>query len=85
MNQTLRIQILSPKETIFDSQALSISSKNSLGKFDILPQHANFITLVQKNPIIIVLPQKRVIRFNFPMAIIYTKQNIVKIYTDINF
>ena len=81
--QYLHIQILSPKQTIFDGQALSLSSKNSAGKFDILPQHANFITLVEDQPITVYLPDKKPLNFNFPKAIIYTSQNFVKIYTDI--
>ncbi len=81
--QTLHVTILSPRETIFEGQALSISSKNSAGKFDILPQHANFITLVEGQPIRISLPGKKPLNFNFPKAIVYTSQNSVKIYTDI--
>lgn len=81
--QTLQIKIFSPKQTIFEGQALVISSKNSAGKFDILPQHANFITLVENQPITIFLPGKKSLNFNFPKAIIYASQNLVKIYTDI--
>ena len=81
--QMLYVTILSPRETIFEGQALSISSKNSAGKFDILPQHANFITLIENQPITIFLPGKKSLNFEFPVAIIYTTQNSVKIYTDI--
>lgn len=81
--QTLHVQILSPKQTIFYGEALALSSKNSAGKFDILPQHANFITLIENQPIKIFLPEKKSLNFNFPRAIIYTSQNLVKIYTDI--
>lgn len=103
MANFLRVKILSPTQTIFDGQALSISSINSTGKFDILPYHANFITLVQKSPVILRIRKKGKegkilaikawqeffesdvveLKYDFDMAIIYTKDNWVKIYTNI--
>lgn len=99
----LNVKIISPTQTIFDGEALSISSVNSLGKFDILPFHANYITLVQKNPIILrvkkqgvaeeSLPAKAIdallsrnvqeVKYQFDLAIIFAKDNLVKIYTRI--
>lgn len=100
---TLNVKILSPTQTIFEGEVLSISSVNSTGKFDILPFHANFITLVQKNPVILRIKKKgdegkiltakaldqfferdvEEVKYDFDMAIIYTKDNWVKIYTNI--
>lgn len=101
---TLTVKILSPTQTIFDGEAYSISSVNSLGKFDILPFHANFITLVQKSPIVLRVRKKDVdknaamgtemfnelfgknieeVKYQFDLAIIFTKDNLVKIYTHI--
>lgn len=99
----LKVKILSPTQTIYEGEALSVSSTNSTGKFDILPYHANFITLIQKNPVILrvrkkeakeqLLPAKafeeffgtnvQELKYEFDMAIIYTKDNSVKIYTNI--
>lgn len=99
----LNVKIMSPTQTIFDGQVLSISSTNSTGKFDILPYHANFITLVQEKPVILrirkrgkegkILAVKALeefferdvveVKYDFDMAIIYTKDNMVKIYTNI--
>lgn len=99
----LNVKILSPTQTIFDGQVLSISSTNTTGKFDILPYHANFITLVQKSPIILRVRKKGSenkpfalravneilerdvdqIKYGFDTAIIYARENSVKIYTNI--
>lgn len=99
----LKIKILSPTQTIYEGEAVSISSVNSVGKFDILPYHANFITLVQKNPIFLRVKKKaekeepihtkalgeffgsniQELKYDFDMAIIYSKDNTVKIYTNI--
>lgn len=80
---TLNVRILSPQQTLFQGQALAVSSKNSKGNFDILPQHANFITLVKNSPILIRLPDKSTAKYQFDIAIIYTVKNQVNIYTQI--
>jgi len=102
---TLTVKILSPTQTLYDGEAYSVSSVNSLGKFDILPYHANFITLVQKNSIILRIEKKEggkvgesagskflhgmlgknieEVKYEFDLAIIFTKDNLVKIYTNI--
>lgn len=82
-NPTLHIRILSPQQLILDTEATSVSSKNSEGDFDILPQHANFITLIENSPIVVRLPDKRHFSFTFPTAIILVKENKVDIYTHI--
>lgn len=99
----LNVKIMSPTQTIFDGEVLSISSVNSTGKFDILPYHANFITLISKNPVILRIRKKGMegkvlvakaleeffkrdvveVKYDFDLAIIYTKDNMVKIYTNI--
>jgi len=98
---TLTVKIISPTQTLYDGEAYSVSSVNSLGKFDILPMHANFITLVQKQPIFLKVRKKGTeskgkgmfdeifgkdledVKYEFDLAIIYSKDNIVKIYTQI--
>ena len=81
MNPTLHVRILSPHELILDTQADSVSSKNLQGKFDILPFHANFITVVENEPIIIRFKKGKPLTFRFPIAIIANTSNQVNIYT----
>lgn len=50
--QLLDVEIRSKKGLIFIGKADAISSKNETGKFDILPLHANFITLVNEAVVI---------------------------------
>lgn len=83
MDKTLNVRILSPKEVIFNSKALSVSSKNLAGKFDILPYHAKFISFVEKEPIIVKTIEGKNHTFKFPFAIIYNYNNNVDIYTEI--
>lgn len=82
--ETLNVRIITPKAVVYNGIALAVSSTNSKGKFDILPEHANFITIVEKSPIIIRLDKNRRLTFNFPVAIISNVKNRVNIYTDIS-
>lgn len=82
-NPTLHVRIVSPQQLILDTNASSVSSKNLLGNFDILPQHANFITLIENSPIVVRLQGQKPLVFKFPMAIILTRENEVDIYTYI--
>lgn len=80
----LQVRVLSPKKMIFLGQAESVTSTNSAGKFDILPQHANFITLIKNHPIVIISKQKQVMQYTFNLAILYALNNSVTIYTEIS-
>ena len=79
----LNVRIISPQKELFNGQALSVSSTNSEGKFDILPEHANFITLVQNSQITIRTGEGKDLNYTFPLAIIYSSTNNVRIYTDL--
>lgn len=78
----LNVRIISSREDVFSGSALSVSSVNSAGKFDILAQHAKFITLVEKNPIVIRLPDKQEKVFKFDLCIIHAHNDQVDIYTN---
>lgn len=82
MSNFLQVKVQTPQEVLFEGKALAVSSKNTEGKFDILPQHANFITLIEKNPIVLLTENKQKIKFEVSQAIIYHLQNQVAIYID---
>ncbi len=44
--RNLKVKIRSRNKVYFDGIAYSVTSKNEMGEFDILPQHANFVTLI---------------------------------------
>lgn len=81
--QTLHVRIISPQQLILDTQAATISSKNLQGPFDILPQHANFITVIENQPIVVRIKGQKPLVFKFPIAIIYVQENKVNVYTYI--
>ncbi|PIZ66595.1 hypothetical protein CO051_06850 [Candidatus Roizmanbacteria bacterium CG_4_9_14_0_2_um_filter_39_13] len=47
-DKSIHLLILTPDERIFDDQVHSISCENELGKLDILPEHSNFMSMIDK-------------------------------------
>lgn len=80
----LHVKISSPEKELFNGVAYSISSVNSTGKFDILPGHANFITVIENSPIILRQKNGAKQDFTYPMAILSVASNQVNIYTNIS-
>lgn len=66
-------------EIFYEGQAKSVSSKNKLGAFDILPQHTNFITLVFENITIITADRKK-IQYQFERGVLEVNKNKVVIF-----
>lgn len=50
--QFLDVSIRNRSKILFEGKVQSLTSYNEVGEFDILPQHANFITLIKKAIII---------------------------------
>jgi F0F1-type ATP synthase epsilon subunit len=46
--QLLQVQVRTRQGLVFDGSLASVSSVNSMGPFDVLPQHANFISMISK-------------------------------------
>ncbi len=83
-SELLSVKILNPNEILWEGKAYSISSKNASGPFDILPQHANFITLIkEKIPIIVRSASEGEKEFSFDSAVMQVHGNDVLIFTQI--
>ena len=81
---TLQIKIMSPDEVVWVGEAISISSENSTGSFDILPGHAHFVTLANQNaPVTVRTKEKEAKEFFYTTTILAVRDDIVSIYVDI--
>lgn len=49
---TLSVKIKTREATMFEGEAKSVTSFNLVGRFDVLPLHSNFISLIQREVII---------------------------------
>lgn len=83
MEQLLSVRIDSPEKTIWEGKAASVSGTNSQGPFDILPQHASFITIVEKTPLTVRTDNGEALKFSFDRCVIHTHKDAITIYTNI--
>jgi F0F1-type ATP synthase epsilon subunit len=67
------------KEVFLEDKVLSISAKNKLGNFDVLPNHANFITIILDNLSIVTKDKKR-ISYKFKRGLLEVNNDQVKIF-----
>jgi len=82
MQEKLFISITSPEKIVWEGEADALSSENSQGPFDILPGHANFVTIIEKKPVIIRREDGDK-EFQFATAILYVSSNTITVYTNI--
>jgi len=79
----LQVRINKATEVVWEGEALSVSSKNTKGEFDILGMHSNFICLVRNDPIKIVQRNGTSNTYNFKQSVIFVNNNMVKIFSNI--
>ncbi|KKQ66713.1 MAG: ATP synthase epsilon chain [Candidatus Daviesbacteria bacterium GW2011_GWA2_38_24] len=82
MDNILNVRIITPHQVLFEGQAESISSIDSAGPFDILPQHANFIALIENQDITVREPNKPEKKFKVAQGIVYNAKNQVSIFAE---
>jgi len=63
----------------FRGTAEAVSSQNKLGKFDILPGHTNFITLIFNN-LTIHTPDKKTLNYQFERGVLEVNEDKVSIF-----
>ncbi len=78
----LQVEIINPDQTLFQGPALSLSSINHQGKFDILPAHTHFISLI-KDHITLRLPNKSSQKFSFKQGVLRCVDNQIQVYLGI--
>ena len=62
----------------FQEKAKAVSSANRLGNFDILPGHANFITLIFNN--LVIHTSEKKIDFQFERGVLEASEDKVKVF-----
>jgi F0F1-type ATP synthase epsilon subunit len=45
LQNILKVQVVHGDKVLYDGEALSLSSRNEKGRFDVLPFHTNYISL----------------------------------------
>lgn len=82
-DDTIEVKITSPREIVWQGRAAAVSSENSQGPFDILPDHANFVTLVKDTPIVLHFKNNKSEQFSFKRAVVHNENNTVTVYAEL--
>ena len=67
------------KRRPFQGEVWAVSSQNQVGKFDILPGHINFITLISDN-MTLHLPNQRRVGYKFNRGVLEVSKNKVNVF-----
>ena len=78
----LAVKIHSPSGTIWEGAADSVSSVNLKGPFDILPEHARFITVLEKQEIEVRIGQETK-KFPVDRGVMSVIDNTVSVLTGL--
>lgn len=81
-NGYLELSIRSREGSLFEGKVRSITSYNNKGKFDILPQHANFISLLKKE-VVYVDEEGNDRALKIESALLRKKDLVVEIYIGV--
>jgi F0F1-type ATP synthase epsilon subunit len=79
MNSKLTLAIWSKERILFTGDVLSVTSVNRKGKFDILPMHTNFISLV-KDRILARLLNGKFQEFPISEGVLRVTENKVEVF-----
>ena len=78
----LHVTVRNRERVFFDSPALAVTSYNATGKFDILPEHVNFISII-KQSITIYREDKSTQEFKISTGVLKVNRNMVEIFLGI--
>jgi F0F1-type ATP synthase epsilon subunit len=85
MNQDrlLKVDARSPFEVYFQDSALTVSGSNKVGKFDILPGHADFFSIINPDSELVIGTDQEDIRIAASNGIICVKDDQVQLFLNI--
>ena len=82
MSGQLSVIIRDRKGVVWEGEALVVSSINSVGPFDVLASHANFISII-KNRIVVTKTDKTKQEFNVDSGVMQERENKVMVYLGV--
>jgi len=80
---TMHAKVYTPFKIYFDGQAYSVSAMNKVGAFDILPQHRNFITLLEPGNLTVRVPGKEDMVLPIARGVMHVSTDEVKVFLDV--
>lgn len=78
----LLVKIRSKVKIFYDGAAYAVSSINEIGPFDILSQHANFVTII-KDYVTVHKNMQNKEEFKIDKGILRVRENLVEVFVGI--
>ena len=78
----LYVTVRSRKGLIYEGELSAISSFNQVGRFDVLPQHANFVSMITKS-VILHKPDGKQEEINVDKGVIMVERNRVQLFIGV--
>lgn len=78
----LNVNVLSPQNLSWNGKARAVIGENSIGLFSILPEHANFITVIS-GTIKIIQTSGADYSFEVGFGLLYCRENDVKVFIQL--
>lgn len=79
----MHVKVYAPFRVYYDGQASSVSAANRVGPFDVLPQHHNFITLLEKGRVTVRSEGKPDFELSISRGVMHVKADEVKVFLDV--
>ena len=64
------VEVVTESEVIFEGEVLSFSSVNKVGRFDILPHHEPFVSILKRGDMVLRLIDGSIRKFAFEAGIL---------------
>lgn len=78
MENILEVKVIESEKTLYSGMAKSVTSINEDGRFDVLPSHQSFISIIKRN-IIIETTGKEKVQLKIGQGILKCVKNKVEI------
>jgi len=78
--ELIKTTLTSPEAVVWEGEALTITSENSEGLFDLYPDHARFMTLLEDVDVVIRLPEDSEQIFHVEKAVLLFEDATAKVY-----
>jgi F0F1-type ATP synthase epsilon subunit len=75
----MEVAVMAPEGVLFDGKAIALSAINETGKFDILPEHANFISMI-KEKLMLRPDKKHVQEIKLDQGVLMCRNNKVNVF-----
>lgn len=82
MNNPMKVKVRDAEKILFEGDIDRISSFNEVGRFDIYPRHANFISIIKKE-LTLFKEHQKVKELQIEQAVLKVKQDVVHIFLGI--